>query len=77
MGTIVTGRTIEGETVIEQGLKLGKTIVLDGQTRLIPNAKVDIRGHSGEKVPADQPVKTSFASVHHKRLLPIARRMGP
>jgi hypothetical protein len=75
--TIVTGRTIEGETVVETDLKLGETIVPDGQTRLIPNAKVEIKCGSGEKVPADPPVKISFASEHHKGLLPTAQRMGP
>ena len=55
--TIVTGRTIEGETVVEKDLKLGETIVLDGQTRLIPNAKVETKSGSGEKVQADSPVK--------------------
>jgi multidrug efflux system membrane fusion protein len=55
--TIVPGRTIEGETVIEKGLKTGEQIVLDGQTRLVPNAKVEIKTSSGEKVSADPPAK--------------------
>ena len=54
---IVTGRTIEGETVISKGLKPGEMIVLDGQTRLIPNAKVEFKNGSGEKDAADPPVK--------------------
>jgi multidrug efflux system membrane fusion protein len=54
---IVTGRTIEGETVISKGLKPGEMIVLDGQTRLVPNAKVEFKKSSDEKVPADPPAK--------------------
>jgi len=75
--TIVTGRTIEGKTVVETDLKLGETIVLDGQTGLVPNAKLEIKSGCGEKVSADPPVKISFASMHHKGRLPIAQRMGP
>jgi multidrug efflux system membrane fusion protein len=55
--TIVPGRTIEGETVIAKGLKPGEAIVLDGQTRLTPNAKVEFKNGSGEKEAAAAPVK--------------------
>jgi membrane fusion protein, multidrug efflux system len=41
--TIAPGRTVAGETVIEKGLKLGETIVTDGQARLEPNARVEIK----------------------------------
>jgi multidrug efflux system membrane fusion protein len=54
---VVPGRTIEGETVIEKGLQPGETIVLDGQVRLQPNARVEIKSGSGDKAPADSPVE--------------------
>jgi multidrug efflux system membrane fusion protein len=52
---IVPVRTIEGETVIEKGLQPGETIVTDGQTRLEPNARVEIKGNTGGTEPADPP----------------------
>jgi multidrug efflux system membrane fusion protein len=50
---VVTSRTIEGETVIDKGLKPGETIVLDGQARLQPNAKVEIKNGSSDRAPSD------------------------
>ena len=38
--TVVTGRTLEGRTVIVEGLKAGEVVVKEGQTRLQPGAKV-------------------------------------
>ncbi len=51
---IVPVRTIDGETVIEKGLLPGETIVTDGQTRLEPNARVEIKTSSGAAA-ADPP----------------------
>jgi multidrug efflux system membrane fusion protein len=53
--TIVPIRTIQGETVIEKGLQSGETIVTDGQARLEPNAKVEIKSSTSETAPADPP----------------------
>jgi multidrug efflux system membrane fusion protein len=53
--TIVTVRTIEGETVIEKGLQPGETIVTDGQARLEPNARVNIKSSISDTTPADPP----------------------
>ena len=39
---VLTGRDINGFTVIEKGVQAGETIVTDGQLRLIPGAKVTI-----------------------------------
>jgi multidrug efflux system membrane fusion protein len=39
---IVTGATIDGLTIIQEGIKAGETVVVDGQLRLVPGAKVDI-----------------------------------
>jgi len=54
--TVVPVRTIEGETVIEKGLQPGLTIVTDGQARLEPNVKVEIKSSIGDAAPADPPV---------------------
>jgi multidrug efflux system membrane fusion protein len=39
---VVTGATVDGETIIISGLKPGETVVTDGQLRLKPGAKVRI-----------------------------------
>jgi membrane fusion protein, multidrug efflux system len=47
--TVVASRTINGDTVIEKGLQPGETIVTDGQSNLIPGAKIEIKnGNSGQ-----------------------------
>jgi multidrug efflux system membrane fusion protein len=40
---VVTGSTIAGETVIEQGLQAGETVVTDGQLRLAPGTRVELK----------------------------------
>jgi len=44
MRTVKTGTTIESMTVIEDGLKPGEQVVTDGQLRLVPGAKYQVRG---------------------------------
>jgi multidrug efflux system membrane fusion protein len=44
---VVAGRTTNGFTVIEKGLKPGETIVTDGQLRLVPGSKVSITPAAG------------------------------
>jgi multidrug efflux system membrane fusion protein len=41
---IIVGRTLDSETVVEKGLQSGEKVVTDGQLRLIPGAKVEIKG---------------------------------
>jgi len=41
---IVPGNQVGGETVIEKGLQPGESVVTDGQLRLYPGAKVEIKG---------------------------------
>ncbi|GAB4411604.1 MAG: efflux RND transporter periplasmic adaptor subunit [Thermodesulfovibrionales bacterium] len=41
---VVVGRTLNGETVVEKGLQIGDRVVTDGQLRLVPGAKVEIKG---------------------------------
>lgn len=40
---VVVARTFEGETVIERGVTPGERVVTDGQLRLFPGAKVEIK----------------------------------
>jgi len=40
---VVTGRNLDGEVVIEKGLEPGEQVVTDGQLRLVPGAKVEIK----------------------------------
>jgi multidrug efflux system membrane fusion protein len=37
------GRRLERETIIEEGLAAGERVVTDGQLRLVPGAKVEIK----------------------------------
>ena len=41
--TVQVGDTIGTETVVEKGLNPGETVVTDGQLRLLPGAKVEIK----------------------------------
>jgi multidrug efflux system membrane fusion protein len=40
---VMTSLTYEGLTVVRSGVKPGETVVTDGQLRLVPGAKVDIK----------------------------------
>ena len=44
MRTISVFRTIGQESIIEKGLAAGETVVTDGQLRLTPKSKVEIKG---------------------------------
>src|SRR5207244_3956236 len=44
MRTVTTGTAIENMTVIEEGLKPSEQVVTDGQLRLVPGAKVQVKG---------------------------------
>jgi multidrug efflux system membrane fusion protein len=50
---VVTGRAVGDETVVEQGLKPGEIVVTDGQLRLSPGARVEIKNAAGQ--PGRQP----------------------
>lgn len=41
---VKVSRTIAGQAVVETGVQAGDKVVTDGQLRLVPGAKVDIRG---------------------------------
>jgi len=44
---VTVGRTLNSETVIEKGLQAGEKVVTDGQLRLVPGAKVQLKEKTG------------------------------
>ncbi len=44
---VVVNRTVDGEAVIEEGLKPGETVVTDGQFQLAPGVKVETKKEVG------------------------------
>ena len=40
---VVPGTRLGAETIVEQGLRAGERVVTDGQLRLVPGAKVEIK----------------------------------
>jgi membrane fusion protein, multidrug efflux system len=44
MRTVKTGTTVESMTVVDDGLKPGEQVVTDGQLRIVPGAKVQVKG---------------------------------
>ena len=42
---VVSSRSVGGQAVIDKGLKPGETVVTDGQVRLVPGAKVQIKNN--------------------------------
>lgn len=43
-----TGITFEGMTVIDEGVKPGETVITDGQLRLVPDARLEIKNGAGK-----------------------------
>jgi multidrug efflux system membrane fusion protein len=54
---VVSARAVEGESVIEKGLKVGETVVTEGQGSLAPGTKVEIKNPSSDNGPAGQPAE--------------------
>jgi membrane fusion protein, multidrug efflux system len=48
---VMMGRSVEGETVIDSGLQAGEKVVTDGQLRLVPGARVEIKNDASEVKP--------------------------
>jgi multidrug efflux system membrane fusion protein len=40
---VTLGRTVDGETVVEKGIQPNEMVVTDGQLRLLPGARVEIK----------------------------------
>jgi membrane fusion protein, multidrug efflux system len=49
MRTVKTGTTVESMTVVDDGLKPGEQVVTDGQLRIVPGAKVQVKGQGQGK----------------------------
>jgi multidrug efflux system membrane fusion protein len=43
---VEVGRRLERETVVEKGLAAGEQVVTEGQLRLAPGTKVDIKAQA-------------------------------
>jgi len=48
MRPVVSSHAYGGEAVIDSGLERDEVVVIDGQTRLVPKAKVQITNSSGD-----------------------------
>ena len=48
--SITVARAVDNETVIQQGLKAGETVVTDGQLRLTPGTRISVKSGPGTKV---------------------------
>jgi len=48
---VVPGAAVDGETIVEKGLAEGETVVTDGQLRLVPGSKVEIKAGLSEARP--------------------------
>ena len=48
--TVTVARTVANESIIQQGLSPGETVVTDGQLRLVPGSRVSIKSGPGAKV---------------------------
>jgi multidrug efflux system membrane fusion protein len=46
---VIVGRTLNSETVIDKGLQSGERVVTDGQLRLVPGAKVEVKNKAEDK----------------------------
>jgi multidrug efflux system membrane fusion protein len=42
-------RTAGPETILQDGVKPGETVVLDGQLRLVPGSRINIKGGTPQK----------------------------
>jgi len=49
---VTIGIVYQGETVVQKGLATGETVVTDGQLRLTPGARVNIKSPTGAATPA-------------------------
>jgi multidrug efflux system membrane fusion protein len=45
---VTTGEFVEGDTAIRSGLKAGEEVVIDGQARLAPGSKIEIKKDEGD-----------------------------
>src|SRR5687768_6091800 len=53
MWPVVVSRTAGSETVLKEGVKVGETIVTDGQLRLVSGSRISIKSKGGTEQKAD------------------------
>jgi membrane fusion protein, multidrug efflux system len=65
---VVTGLSLDGQTVIERGVSAGETVVTDGQLRLVSGAKIELKGTptSPTNPTATQPASPTAAQAESK-----------
>jgi len=51
---VSAGRTVNGETVVEKGVSAGETVVTDGQLRLFPGARVEVKNSDPTAAPKEE-----------------------
>jgi multidrug efflux system membrane fusion protein len=49
---VVTGQEVDGSVIVEKGLEAGERVVTDGQIRLVPGAKVELKPPVGAPGPS-------------------------
>jgi multidrug efflux system membrane fusion protein len=49
MRKVVVRRTATTETILQDGVKPGETVVTDGQLRLVPGSRISVKGDTPEK----------------------------
>jgi multidrug efflux system membrane fusion protein len=52
--SVVPGRTLDDETIVEKGVAAGDQVVTEGQIRLVPGAKVDIKSPGPSVAPQER-----------------------
>jgi multidrug efflux system membrane fusion protein len=52
---VVTGKTVQGDTVVQKGLRPGETVVVDGQVRLAPGAPITVKQPSAPAAAVSTP----------------------
>ena len=52
--SVVPGRTLDDETIVEKGVAAGDRVVTDGQIRLVPGARVEIKSTTQSGAPAEK-----------------------
>jgi multidrug efflux system membrane fusion protein len=64
---IVVGASSDGQTVVQKGLEAGERVVTDGQLRLVPNSRVEIKTAGMFQPPLD----------HRAGQSPLPNRLNP
>jgi multidrug efflux system membrane fusion protein len=60
---VVSGPTHEGYAAIDRGLEVGETVVTDGQTRLTPGAKVQIKNNVSDSGATDTTIQVKSGTA--------------